>query len=346
MKKNLVLLLVFVVLGIIVFMQEDSRKKKSEERPEELGLLYPDFDPDSVKFMTFGSFGGSIELEKEADGWIVIEGENRFPADTEAVQKALDQTRDLEATQIVSKNPEKHVSFQVNASQQAMVAGDQGGQKPFTMGTMGTEVIMKTADGTDVAHFFIGKNGSVDFMTTYIRKDGQDEVLLTNGYLKMIYGKGNATAWKNLTLCALEVDEIERISLHSNNQTITLEQVYDDTDNAVEPAKIWKMTEPDRGKVDNPMLQRMTGMFRRFRAGDFAEKKEDSSLYGFDSSTESVTVKATDSEPRTFVFGNSVDESENQYYLKEQGSDIVYTVPKYRLETIQKSPDDFFEEQK
>ena len=182
-------------------------------------------------------------------------------------------------------------------------------------------------------------------MTTYIRKADSDAVLLTNGYLKMVYGKGSPSAWKDLMICEIEPESIEKITMKHGQEDITLEQVPDDQDQAVEPTKVWKMTRPDRGLIQGPMIQRVTGMFRRLRAADFAEPMEDPAAYGFDESpTAIVTVKAAEEDEKVFIFGAQVDEKANQYYLKEQGKDVVYVVPKYRLESITKTPDEFFEE--
>jgi len=343
-RRTLILIIVFIILGLFVYIQETGRKKAAEERPPELGLLYPGFDGDAVKTIEFRSFGGSIKLIKDGDAWFVEDDGKRFPADTAAVEKALETTRDLEAVQVISKDPSKHITFQVNAAQETTVSGEDGQVKPFTMGTMGTEVVFMDGSGSELAHFYVGKNGSVDFMSTYIRKDGEDEVLLANGYLKMVYGKGSAAAWKDLMICEIAPEDIEEIRLGRGDDAVILRQVQDDTIQSDEPVWIWKMVKPDRGQVESPVLQRVTGMFRRFRASDFAAPVEDESTYGFDTPSGVIAVTPREGEERVFLFGAPVDETANQYYFKEDGKDQVFLLPKYRLESIQKTPDDFFEE--
>jgi len=345
-RKFQILLLVFLVLGLAVYFQEDARKKKTKEKPSELGLLFPDFDSDKVVSMTFSSFGGSIQLEKDNDKWFVKDKGNSFPADIKAVEKALDTTKELEGLQIISRSPKKHMLFQVNAAQEANVSGEDGAKKPISIGTMGTEVLFSDSDGKELAHFYIGKNGSVDFMSTYVRKAGKDEVLLVNGYLKMVYGKGNSAAWKDLIICELGPDEIASITLGTGEDSIVLEHISDSEDQSVESGKVWAMTKPDRGVLDTPMLQRITGMFKRFRGSDFADSKTAETEYGFDDPTGQMTLKPVDGEERTFLFGNATDEKGNNYFFKEKGKDQVYLVPKYRLDTIQKTPDEFFEAKK
>ncbi|MCD4653758.1 DUF4340 domain-containing protein [bacterium] len=342
-RKFQILILIFIVLGVAVYFRENSRKKKSAEKPAELGLLFPDFDSAEVVSMSFGSFGGSVQLEKEDEKWFVIDDGKKFPADMNAVDKVMETTREMKATQIISRNPAKHMTFQVNAAQETEISDNDGKQKPFTIGTMGTEVTLSGKDATEIAHFYIGKNGSVDFMSTYLRKAGQDEVLLVNGYLKMIYGKGSNSAWKDLLICELQPEEISEIRLGKGSDAIVIGQVINSEDKSLEPGKIWTMIKPDRGVLDSPMLQRITGMFRRFRAAEFADDGKTMAEYGFENPTGQITVKSFEGDERVFLFGNLTDEKSSKYFFKEDGQDQVYVVPKYRLETIQKSADEFFE---
>jgi len=343
-RRTLILVIVFILMGLLVYIQEAGREKEAQEKPPEIGVLFPDFDPAAVHTIEFKSFGGSVKIVKDGDQWFVEDDGTMYPADSAAVEKALDTTRDLEAVQIVSKDPSKHMTFQVNASQETRVTGEDGSQKPLTMGSMGTEVVFTGENQEKVAHFYVGKNGTVDFMSTYIRKAGEDAVLLANGYLKMIYGKGSAAAWKDLLICEIPPEDIEKIRLGRGDDAIILRQMADESVQAVEPVKVWKMVKPDRGVIESPQIQRVTGMFRRFRAADFAPDKEDPSEYGFDNPTAVVAVTAVDGDERVFLFGNPVDEKASQYYFKEEGADQVYLLPKYRMESVRKNPDDFFEE--
>ncbi|MBN1295741.1 DUF4340 domain-containing protein [bacterium] len=345
-KRTLILLALFIVLALLVYVQETGREKKAQQTPPELGLLFPDFDPQAIHGIRFGSFGSEVELIREGDNWFVLDAGQKFPADQEAVDKALDTTRELEAIQLVSRDPTKHFEFQVNSPQETEITGENGEKKPMTMGTMGTEVIMTDGEQKERAHFYVGKNGSVDFMTTYIRKEGNDHVLLSDGYLKMIYGKGGAASWKDLAICEIAPEDIETVTIGHGKELIVLQQVQDETVQSETPATIWKMIQPDRGVVEGPMVQRITGMFRRFRASDFAATLDDPAAYGFESPSARIAIKPIEGDARVFLFGAAVGDKAEQFYFKEEGQDTVFVLPKYRLETIQKEPDAFFEESK
>lgn len=340
-KKMLVLFVIFVILGAVVVIQERSRVKQRESVPSELGLLYPSFVSGNVSSITLGSFGGDVVLTKQDGAWFVEDNGKTFPADREAIDRMFETTETLEAVQLVSQNPDKHISFQVNARKESMITDEDGENRPFSMGTMGTEVKMLNEDGQQAAHFFVGKNGSMDFMSTYIRKAESDAVVLAPGYLKMIYGKGNAAAWKDLLLCQIETDQIASITIDMGKERIVLNQVSESTDEQTSGERRWKMTQPDRGFIDQQNMQRLTTMFKHFRAIDYAEEKTDSSEYGFDTPTAVIELELIDSDQKdVFIFGHESKQNANQYYLQKEGDDSVYLIPQYRIDSIPRSADD------
>lgn len=345
-RKNLiVLLIVFAILGIAVVFQEKSRDRKIEYVPEELGILYPSFSPERVSSVTLGSFGGDIALKKIEDSWYVQDSEKLFQADTEAIEMMFETTKALEAIQIVSKNPEKHISFQVNSPQETEITDEDGQSRPFSIGTMGTEVRMTHEDGSQAAHFFVGKNGSMDFMTTYVRKAESPTVLLTQGYLKAIYGKGNATAWKDLIVSKIEPETIASIKITAGKDPFIVQQIAEDAENELDQSYQWMITDPKLGSVDVEKLQQFLAMFKYLRAGDYAEEKQDVAEYGFDSPSIVVELGFFHSdEKEIFTFGSQSTEKSDQYYLQKSGNENVYLIPQYRIDTIPRSVEDLLSE--
>jgi hypothetical protein len=342
-NKVFILFVLFIILGIAVWLQEQSAERKAAHVPSELGLIFPEFESHRVASIVLGSFGGDVNLSRDGDTWIVEEDGKGFPADEESIDKLFDTTSGLEAIQVVSQNPDNHITFQVNASVESHVEDDDGESRTFTMGTMGTEVKLYYEDGSIGPHFFVGKNGSMDFMTTYVRKANSDTVLLAPGFLKMIYGKGNATAWKDLLICSLTPEQIASISIGQNDEPFVLEPDTEIDEETGEEQPVWVMTQPDRGIVNHDNLQKLLTMLRHFRATDFAAVKEDPAQYGFDDPAVVVSIRMKESdETKTLVFGNETTEKANQYYLKIQGDDTVYVVPGFRLESVPLSPNHLF----
>ncbi len=342
-KKILILFILFIALGFAVWLQEQSVERKAEYSPFEIGLLFPELDPNRITSIVLGSFGGDVTISKENDNWLVEDEGQPYPADMESIDRIFGTTSELESIQVVSRNPDNHIDFQVNVPMESHITDDNGETRAFTMGTMGTEVQLYYDDGTEAAHFFVGKNGSMDFMTTYVRKADSDTVLLAPGYLKMIYGKGDATAWKDLMVCSITPEQIASITVRQNDGAFVLEHVIVTDDETGAQDMVWMMTEPDRGRVDSANMQKLTTLLRHFRATDFADVQEDPAQYGFEEPAAVVSVQMKDSdEVKTLIFGNKTEEKANQHYFKVKGDDKVYLVPNFRLESVPLTPDDLF----
>ncbi len=346
-RSTIIMIFVFLILGLSVFLVEKPFTEHERELPPELGLMFPDFDRDTVTRMEFGSFGGSTVLVKEADQWQVMDGEQRFPADEEGVDKVLETLESMEAREIISKNPQKHIKFQVNSPQSSESTDADGNSQPFQMGTLGTEVILSGDGDQEMVHLFVGKNGSVDFMTTYVRKEGSPAVVLVEGYLKTVFGKGTAANWKDRTLSKVEPEQIKQVVLGLEPDQIILESYTDSdtvTDSTASNVPKWKMIAPRDGKLDSKDSDRLVNMFRRFLATDYAEPKDDPAEYGFEAPAGRVELVLHDDSRMVFLFGAESPEKANHNYVKVEGEDRVFVVPKYRLETVQRQVTDFFPE--
>ena len=114
-RSHIILVVIFMLLGLAVLMVEQPFSEPEKIQDPDLGKMFPDFDRTKVAEMTFGSFGGETKLIKKDDKWFVEEDGNTFPADMEAVQKVFDTISDMDAKEVVSKNPSKHLTFQVNS---------------------------------------------------------------------------------------------------------------------------------------------------------------------------------------------------------------------------------------
>ena len=341
-RSNLIIFLVFLVLGIAVLIVEKPFTEPTKVLPPELGVMYPDFNKDEVARMEFGSFGGSTVLEKDGDSWVVIDNDKKYPADMEAIDKIFETIESMDAKEIVSKNPAKHMTFQVNSPQETQATGEDGKPESIRMGTLGTEVTMFNAQNVELAHFFVGKNSAADFMTTYVRKSDSDSVVVVDGYLKAVFGKGTAANWKDRMVCKIDADKISQVILGEGKTQIILEATeITSEDDATQKSVIWNMTSPKKMKVQQKDIDRITRSFSRFLATDYAPDVSDESVYGFEKPSAIVSVLLKDGETVKLVFGAVCEERNDQYFLKKDGDDRVFIVPKYRVETFQRKVEDF-----
>lgn len=354
-KTLMIMLAIFIVLGTIVYVLEQPFTEKKTILPPELGVMFPDFKADEIMKMEFGSFSSKTILVRENDAWWVMDKDQKFPCDQSSIDKVFETIQAMDAKQIISTNPGKHMSFEVNSPQETQATDSDGEAKPFNMGTLGTEVILK--DGTDAekVHFFVGKNSSGDFMTTYVRKDKTDAVVLVDGYLKMVFSKPDAAGWKDRNLSKIEKTELTKITLVRGKEQLVFESsspeaqpVSPSEDQPTSPPQVspaaapeWMMTSPPNIETDPKQIDRLVTIFANLQATDFAPAVTDPSEYGFDPPEIKVVLNKMDGSEITLLFGKESNERKDQFFAKIEGSDRVYIVPKYRMETLRKKPTEF-----
>jgi hypothetical protein len=359
-RSNLLLLGLFLILGIAVVILEKPFSKPVVKTPPELGIMFPDFKSDAIAKMEFGSFGGSTILTKENEKWFVTDEGKNYPADSDAVTKALETVGTLKAKELISTNPAKHVTFQVNASQDTETTDESGNKQPFKMGTLGTEVKMFDKDNNLQAHFFVGKNGAADFMSTYVRKDGTDSVVMVEGYLKAVFGKGAAANWKDRLLSKIDESTYQQIILGEGKDQVVLEAYSDGPAPEQQPASPegtpaatpppaavkWRMTTPLKVELEKKHSDRYVRMFGNFQATDYAPEATDPTEFGFEKPLATAKIVLKDGTEMKFIAGAESKAKPGQFYFKKEGDDRVFLVPKYRIDALQKSAKEITEDDK
>src|SRR3990172_7336791 len=173
LKQITILSGIFLALILLTILLEGPLKDRKKAEPK---MLFEDFDPSIVEAIEIHQNEKTARLEKDGDRWVVLEVDTlksdksaesavilRHLADTSSINRALVAVDSLKG-EIVSKNPEKQSLFEVTSE---------------------SGVVVKTYGSNDslLAHFYIGKTGQ-DFSTSYIRKEGSNEVILAKGFFR------------------------------------------------------------------------------------------------------------------------------------------------------------------
>jgi hypothetical protein len=305
-KNTLILFILLVVLIVAAVIIENPFSKKSEQKSEEeITALFPGFKIENASKIEIKQMGSESILEKKEGKWIVSSA-NNFPADSDAVQKLLENIRDFKTKEIVSKNTKKQNLFQVNDM-------------------MGIGVKVSDFKGNLLGHVYVGKNGP-NFMTTYIRKEGSDNVILADGYLKTIFDKGR-TSWKDMNIFKLDQNLIEYIRMESPTGKIVCEK---------DPKGIWMVKEPEVFEADKETVDKIAETLATLSTNDYPEKKE-LSAYGLDKPESNITFRTKDKKEFNLIVSK---EDKNKFYAKKPDSDLIYSLYKYRITSIFKKVDE------
>lgn len=172
--KTLIFVLVAVVILLLAWV---FRPRIVEERPEEIvgDLLVPDFDPlkaASLEILKYDEKQARVESfqvahDKNKGVWSIPSHDN-YPADAkEHLAEAATGLLGVKILQVVSQEPGDHEQFGVL---------DPDPQNPRK--GMGLRVVMKDKEGKELLALIIGKEVPGDPELRYVRRVGQDLVVV------------------------------------------------------------------------------------------------------------------------------------------------------------------------
>lgn len=205
-----------IALALLVWWVE--RPEKPKRGDVATGYLFPDFKVDGTYRLEVEHLSDGVRLVKEGTSWKVAnlkggtQGEEWFEADSARVKVALDAMAALELASLVGSNPEKHVKFEVD--------------------NIAVQVRAMNENGEKLVHLYVGKSGP-DFMSTYVRKEGDDNVYLTNRYLRGSFNT-EVENWREKTIWEIPQGEIQSIQV-KGRESYLLGRGED---------KKWKLKEP------------------------------------------------------------------------------------------------------
>jgi hypothetical protein len=321
-QKQITLLLgIFLALVVLTLILEGPLKgrKKAEEK-----LLFSEFDPFLVQAIEVFQKDKSARLEKTGEKWIVLEADTfisadkldtlRHFADTSAINRAI-QTVDSLSGEIVSNNPDKQDLFQLTPEE-------------------GVDVRILGEGDVTLAHFLIGKVGQ-DFSSTYIRKEGSNEVILAKGYYRGSIFHPNVKQWRNRRILSFLPLNLTRLEITSSEGNLLLQK---------EGGGKWAILEPIQAKADSIKVDQLLRVLSNLMTqdfGDFAPPEE----VGFENPTLQVSMEFLDQSPRSLTVGNPKEE--NNFYVQASGDETIYVINRTTVERIQTEPEDLkLEEEK
>jgi len=296
----LIILAVLVIGGYFMFRQQDTAKKEPEIKSI---FLFANFDPKNVERIMISQKEQKVDLSENDGKWVVASEKNN-PADETAVQEIINIVKGLKSLDMASQNPEKQKLYEVDNE-------------------TGINVHMFDAKDNVIASFFVGKNGPY-YNSTYLRKEGSNDVLLINENLRASYTPWSGK-WVDRTIFNFDSQQITKFEINRNNGSIVIEK--DNTGN-------WNVTSPDKFKPQPEEVERMTTTFATLKTNDFAEIKEKDN-YGLDKPSFSIKATLNNGEEKKLTIGKQDDKK--QFYAKATGKDFLYLLAEYRVNMFNKT---------
>jgi hypothetical protein len=306
-RTTLILLAALVLLVLAAYLMEKPLSERAKEQKESAVPLFSAATSEAVQKIESKSAENDVTLEKRGEGWVVLKEDRAFPADPKAVESALDTFEGLKQGKPISKNPDKQGLFEVTAEK-------------------GVEVRAIGANEEVLAHFFVGKTGP-DFFSTYVRKDGSDDVFLANSYLRSIFDK-SVKDWRNKRIFDFPVEEVKELTITEENKSIRVRK--DDTET-------WWVMDPEKVTANESVVEKIASTLAQLRASDFAET-DDPAEYELAKPQRKVTANLTNDALHTLLIGKKKDEA--KYYVKNEAKKTVFVIDTFRIENMMKTLED------
>jgi len=300
-KRAVLLAITFFILIILYYFVETPSGKKGKEEPR---AFIPGFDSKRAALIRLKQAGkGPLTLIRQGGGWQVQSGEKIFAAEPAPVNKMLDTVAGLKAATVASRNSEKFDAFEVT--------GDKG-----------TEVKIDDADSNVLAHFIVGKNGP-DIFSTYVRNQGADRVILTNGILKNVFEK-DLSDWRDKTVFKLNKQDITGYLIEGD---MTLQMQKDDSQN-------WAVQEPGQFLADKKAAEETVAKFASLKAAGFEDNATKCSL---DRPSRTITASLKSGDAAVLLVGK--EKNAFQHFVQVSGKDTIFVLEDYLLESLSPTPD-------
>ena len=303
-RTTVILFGIFLILLVFVYLFEGPLSEKERRQQEGVVALFPDFQKESAAKISVASPTQEVILEKQEYGWKIAKTDDFF-ADPQLVDTALETIAQFKRENIASRNPEKKEIFEV-------VPGK------------GLEVVVFAADQEEpLAHFIMGK-AAPDFFSSYVRKEGSDEVLQVSAS-RTTFEK-DIKSWRDKTILTFPAELATQLTLTRPDESITLEK---------DESGSWKIIKPEQIAAQQDVVKKILTTLSSLKALDFAEDY-DVAKYQLDDPLLTITLILKDQVEKRLLIGK-MDEEKSQYYAKNQADKAIFLIGKYQFETANKS---------
>lgn len=303
MRTLVVLAVVLLILVSLWVMQRVQRSHIVVSEP----VATLKVDPDRVtKLKVVQPNGDAVVIERIAGAWRMT-SPLEYRAEDAVVTGTLRQLESLKLEDVVSTNPEKRGTFQVDST--------------------GTDVLVMAGDDTVLA-LIVGKT-TPDFSHTYVRREGKDAVYRADGILTYNFKKP-VDDWRDKSILDLTPESISRLTLDYPKEKIHIVVARADS--------TWTLTEGNGAAegTDSTAVVQLVRAAAKLSAGSFAKPEE---IAGLDMKSPDFRLRVeSDLGTETVDFVEGQDE--NKIYAQREGHDTIFQLFRTSVLNVMKKAED------
>ena len=329
--KNLTTLAIvlIVIIGIIVVANQLQNRRPSEQS---LAFL-PQFSEATCAEMLVVEGKDSAKIVKRARGWFVItkkgaavaasplaqpaaatSSEEEYPADSAAVQTALDKLKSLKKDDLISQNPQKQAELEVDTAK-------------------GIHVEVFNDKGKSAGALYIGKSGA-NWDSHFIREKGSNDVYLAGGSVRNCFF-GDKKRWEDKTVVKFDKSFVKnlRIARKDSGQVELVKTAPTPTDTSIKEG--WQIVQPEKVKAKKDKVEDMLNTFSKLTAVDFeTDTAITADSMGFTKPQLVVSATLQSGETKTVIMGKKKGTT-GQYWTKNpDNTKAIFLVAEYNFNNL------------
>jgi hypothetical protein len=296
MSKNKKLLIILIILLAAAYIYNGPFQDWRANRGKP-GNFLGKIDAADIAKIEITKAGESVALEKQGDKWLVLNSNNFYVKDSVASQleNALIESKNA-SVNLAGANKDKKMNFQT----------DENG------------IMVRLFDQEkELANFIIGKLAG-DYASTYISLPESDETYSIGVNLA---GPFNQSDWRDNTIFANNIDDINFIRFQYPNNEIKIEKQGDE----------WKGVNPYEFNADSEKLKAALDIMSNLTAVKIPEQTFEGT--GLEKNLIIVQVTGNNID-NTLMVGEANDQ--DQYYVKRAINDNIFLISKAQRDELDK----------
>lgn len=321
MRSRSLAVMAALAVGLIAlwFLTRQPPERRGRTSTAERARIVPPVDADKIVRVSIETLGTSAVLRRADDGrWYENEAMTH-QVDEDAIAQVFKAFGDVPEGKLISNDPRKHLSFQVDPM-------------------VGKRVRLYDRAGEARVDVVVGKRPEMDFFSTYVRPWGEDETYLVEAPLGFAFDRPGG--WRNKVMFKTDPADVTRIRIETTTGTVVLDRAAGDDEPTTDgpafgPPPVWRVVEPFEAEADPDLLVPMTNRLRRFVANTFEDNPADRPLsaFGLDPAVATVTFDRPSSTPIVLKIGDQRPEGTEIRTAIVEGDRQIYrlTEPTYRL---------------
>jgi hypothetical protein len=259
-----------------------------------------------------GATGGAVGTSEAATTQQGSTAAMEYPTDSGAVNKLLETLVKLKKSTLVSENPAKQATFEVDSLH-------------------GTRIETFDLAGRSLGAVIMGK-GSRDYGSNYFRPDNSNQVYLvpeSNRY----WLTADHKHWEDKNVLKFDLAEVKQLTVAAKGAKAMVIARGDSV------AKGWQLVEGGKLPLDSNKVNSLLGTLSNLQAAEFEDSAYSDSVTGLADPSLTLTIGFKSGSNRIVAIGNE-KAARNEYWFKIPEKSYSYLMNGWQYKQFDKKPED------